>query len=88
MKVQTLVDFLVECTWSDNGTKEASLENPDAQTDPLVTWVLYMDGASNSLGSGSGLILSNLEGVAIEYALRFSFEATNNQASMKPFWSV
>lgn len=34
----------------------------------------------NSHGSGAGLILVSLEGVVIEYALRFGFSASNNEA--------
>lgn len=39
-----------------------------------------MDGASNFQESGASLILTNFEGVVIEYALHFSFRVTNNQA--------
>ena len=39
-----------------------------------------MDGASNAQGSGAGLILTSPEGIDIEYALRFGFHASNNEA--------
>lgn len=39
-----------------------------------------MDGASNANGSGAGLILTNLEGEDIQYALCFGFPSTNNKA--------
>ena len=39
-----------------------------------------MDGASNEQGSRAGLILKSPEGVVAEYALRFSFRTSNNQA--------
>ena len=39
-----------------------------------------MDGATNAQGSGVGLILTSLEGIDIEYALRFRFQASNNEA--------
>lgn len=39
-----------------------------------------MDGASNARGYGAGLILANPDGVAVEYALRFDFKASNNKA--------
>ena len=37
-------------------------------------------GASNAQGSGAGLILTSLDGIDIEYALRFGFRASNNEA--------
>lgn len=78
MKLQTLADFLVKCSWLDNEPGKTSVKHPDIQACPTTTWILHEDGASNSLGSEVGLILTNLERVAAEYALQFSFEATNN----------
>ena len=43
-------------------------------------WKLSVDGATNAQGSGAGLILTSLEGVEVEYALRFWFSASNNEA--------
>lgn len=39
-----------------------------------------MDGASNFKGSEVGLIHINLDRVIMEYALRFNFNTTNNEA--------
>ena len=39
-----------------------------------------MDGAANAQGSGAGLILTSPEGIDVEYALRFGFQASNNEA--------
>ncbi|GJV48072.1 reverse transcriptase domain-containing protein [Tanacetum coccineum] len=39
-----------------------------------------MDGSSCINGSGAGLILTNPEGAEFTYALRFRFDATNNEA--------
>ena len=52
---------------------------PQATTD-LPTWKLSVDGASNAQGSGAGLILTSPEGIDIEYALRFGFHTSNNEA--------
>ena len=53
----------------------------DAQaTTDLPTWKLSVDGASNAQGSGAGLILTSPEGIDIEYALRFRFHTSNNEA--------
>ncbi|GJV73177.1 reverse transcriptase domain-containing protein [Tanacetum coccineum] len=43
-------------------------------------WILFMDGSSCTDGSGAGLILTNPEGMEFTYALRFRFDATNNEA--------
>ena len=42
-------------------------------------WVLSVDGSSNQLGSGAGVILEGPNGVLIEQSLRFAFKASNNQ---------
>jgi len=43
-------------------------------------WVLSVDGSSNQLGSGVGVILEGPNDVLIEQSLRFAFKASNNQA--------
>ena len=39
-----------------------------------------MDGAVNAQGSDAGLILTSPDGIDVEYALRFGFQASNNEA--------
>ena len=43
-------------------------------------WRLSIYGAANSQGSGAGLILTSLNGIDMECALRFRFQASNNEA--------
>ncbi|GKG26452.1 reverse transcriptase domain-containing protein, partial [Tanacetum coccineum] len=43
-------------------------------------WVQFTDGLSCLEGLGVGLILINLEGEEFTYALRFEFDASNNEA--------
>ena len=51
------------------------------QTAPdLPIWRLSVDEAANAQGSGADLILTSPEGIDIEYALRFGFRASNNEA--------
>lgn len=83
MKAQVLADFLVECTWSDDELKEVPIELPTRPPDMESTWILHMDGTSNSEGSGVGLILANSKGVIAEYTLRFLFKVINNQPEYK-----
>ncbi|XP_072062069.1 uncharacterized protein [Arachis hypogaea] len=67
IKSQYLVDFVTEFTGTTSDTR-----NPD--------WVLFVDEASNTQGSGAGILLENEEGIILEHSLRFSFKASNNQA--------
>ena len=73
IKGQVLVDFVMEFT-SAEPAKDAQ-----ATTD-LSTWKLSVDGASNAQGSEAGLILTSPKGIDIEYALKFGFHTSNNEA--------
>ena len=73
IKEQVLVDFVMEFT----SAKPA--KNAQTPTD-LPIWKFSVDGATNAQGSESGLILTSPEGIDIEYALRFGFQASNNEA--------
>ncbi|GAU50709.1 hypothetical protein TSUD_301140 [Trifolium subterraneum] len=48
-------------------------------------WTIFVDGSSNSQGSGAGIILENGDGVLIEVSLGLSFPTTNNQAEYEAF---
>ena len=73
IKRQVLVDFVMEFTSAEPAK--------DTQTTrDLSIWKLSIDGASNAQGSGAGLILTSPEGIDIEYARRFGFRASNNEA--------
>ncbi|GJX60959.1 reverse transcriptase domain-containing protein [Tanacetum coccineum] len=64
--------------------KEDSLDTPmDVEEELSEPWLLFTDGSSCTDDSGAGLILTNPEGVEFTYALRFRFEATNNEAEYK-----
>ena len=73
IKGQVLADFVMEFT------SAVPDENAQTMTD-LPIWKLSVDGASNAQGSGACLILTSPEGIDIEYALRFRFQASNNEA--------
>nr|GEW26253.1 reverse transcriptase domain-containing protein [Tanacetum cinerariifolium] len=49
----------------------------------LEPWILFTDGSSCTNGFGAGLILTNPEGMEFTYALRFRFDATNNEVEYK-----
>ncbi|GKB77694.1 reverse transcriptase domain-containing protein [Tanacetum coccineum] len=72
---QILADFIVE---------RPEEESPDTlmgeEEELPEPWILFTDGSSCTDGSGAGLILTNPEGMEFTYALRFRFDATNNEA--------
>ncbi|CAL2239209.1 unnamed protein product [Prunus armeniaca] len=43
-------------------------------------WILHVDGSANQQGCGTGLVLTTPDGNKIEYALRFNFRTSNNEA--------
>ncbi|GKA85584.1 reverse transcriptase domain-containing protein, partial [Tanacetum coccineum] len=59
-------------------------ESPDTlmgeEEELLEPWILFTDESSCTNGFGAGLILTNPEGMKFTYALRFRFDATNNEA--------
>ena len=73
IKEQVLGDFVMEFTSAE------PVKNAQTVTD-LSIWKLSVDGAANAQGSGAGLILTSPEGIEIEYALRFRFHTSNNEA--------
>ncbi|GKE38119.1 reverse transcriptase domain-containing protein [Tanacetum coccineum] len=75
IKGQILAYFIVE------RPEEDSPDTPIEETEELPEpWILFTDGSSCTDGSGAGLILTNPEGMEFTYALRFRFNATNNEA--------
>ncbi|GJT61084.1 reverse transcriptase domain-containing protein [Tanacetum coccineum] len=75
VKGQILADFIVERP--EDNLEDTLMEDAEELPDP---WTLFTDGSSCADGSGAGLILTNPEGMEFTYALRFRFDATNNEA--------
>ena len=69
---EVLADFVMEFT-SIEPTKIAQLMSD------LPILRLSVDGAANAQGSGAGLVLTSSYGIDVEYALRFGFQASNNE---------
>ncbi|XP_061341625.1 uncharacterized protein LOC133287940 [Gastrolobium bilobum] len=74
IKSQALADFILELTPS----KEKGEENEDL-------WTIYVDGSSNSKGSGAGVIVESPEGESVEHSLHLEFLTSNNQAEYEAF---
>ncbi|KAK3022737.1 hypothetical protein RJ639_045602, partial [Escallonia herrerae] len=62
-----------ECTLPEDPPQLLISKAPDP-------WNLYVDGSSAVASSGVGIILISPEGFVVEYALRFGFQALNNEA--------
>ncbi|GJW25340.1 reverse transcriptase domain-containing protein [Tanacetum coccineum] len=51
--------------------------------DDIERWALFIDKASNSKGSNTGLVLISPSGAEVTYALRLNFISTNNEVEYK-----
>lgn len=76
LKAQALANFIAEMAFTELSVNDAR------------KWIIYVDGASSSTGSGAGIILENKEGTFIEVSLSLSFPTSNNQAEYRPSLSV
>ncbi|GJW98226.1 reverse transcriptase domain-containing protein [Tanacetum coccineum] len=72
---QVLADFIAERP--DEGGPSMEVQTEEAVPEP---WILFTDESSCLEGSGAGLILTSPEGEEFTYALRFEFDASNNEA--------
>nr|GEU45679.1 reverse transcriptase domain-containing protein [Tanacetum cinerariifolium] len=75
VKGQILADFIVERLEEDS--PDTLMEVEEELSEP---WILFIDGSSCTDGSEARLILTNPEGTEFTYALRFRFDATNNES--------
>nr|GEY26984.1 reverse transcriptase domain-containing protein [Tanacetum cinerariifolium] len=75
VKGQILADFIVKRPEEDY--LDTLMEVKEELPKP---WILFTDRSSCIDGFGAGLILTNLEGMEFTYALRFRFDAINNEA--------
>ncbi|GJS48499.1 hypothetical protein Tco_0598620 [Tanacetum coccineum] len=72
---QILADFIVERP--EDNLEDTLMEDEEEHPNP---WTLLTDESSCADGFGAGPILTNPEGMEFTYALRFRFDATNNEA--------
>ncbi|GAA0144057.1 hypothetical protein LIER_35863 [Lithospermum erythrorhizon] len=77
IKAQVLADFLIEYT----ARQPLKVDGPRDPQEPsqIPEWVVYVDGARNSKSVGVGIMIQGPDKLKMEYALSFSFEATNDE---------
>jgi hypothetical protein len=71
LKAQVFADFLAEMTFPVE----------DSHKD----WTIFVDGSSNSKGSGAGIIVEDNKGIIVEISLDLSFPVTNNTVEYEAF---
>jgi ribonuclease HI len=79
IKGQVLAEFLAEFQHDPSNLTLFSPAQTQFNSDE-VEWKLFVDGASNSKGSGAGIALISPEGLVLEQAVRLKFSASNNEA--------
>ncbi|XP_021863562.2 uncharacterized protein [Spinacia oleracea] len=67
IKAQALSDFIVEASYHEEELDEGK-------------WEVAVDGSVTRSGSGAGVITTAPDGNTFEYAIKFSFQASNNEA--------
>ena len=72
MKGQVLADFIAEFTPKNDGKVICSAE--------IRPWRVFVDGASNAMGAGAGIVIITPEGIRLEHSFRLGFKASNNEA--------
>nr|GFA25069.1 reverse transcriptase domain-containing protein [Tanacetum cinerariifolium] len=75
VKRQIMADFIVERPEDDH--QDTLMDDKEELLDQ---WILFTDGSSCIDSSGASLIITNPKGMEFTYALRFMFNATNNEA--------
>uniref|UniRef100_A0A2N9GNE9 Uncharacterized protein n=1 Tax=Fagus sylvatica TaxID=28930 RepID=A0A2N9GNE9_FAGSY len=79
IKGQVLAEFLAEFQYDPSNPSLLTPAQTQFDSDG-AKWKLFVDGASNSKGSGAGIVLISPEGLVLEQAVRLKFSASNNEA--------
>ncbi|KAL0462841.1 UNVERIFIED_CONTAM: hypothetical protein Slati_0171700 [Sesamum latifolium] len=69
IKAQALADFVSEM---------AGISLEDSPKDEK--WLLHIDGSFTIQGSGAGKVITSPQGEDLEFAIKFDFKASNNEA--------
>ena len=72
MKGQVLADFIAEFIPKNDGKVICNAE--------IRPWKVFVDGASNAMGDGAGIVIITPKGIRLEHSFRLGFKASNNEA--------
>lgn len=82
-----MVDFIAKYTCKSGGESKAQEEEPRGEEVGQATWVVYVDGSSTSHAAKEGAVLVTPKGNEFEYAIKFGFKATNNEAEYEAMFA-
>ena len=77
VKGQVLADFIAEFTPKNDGKIICNAESR--------SWKVFVDGTSNAMGAGAGIVIITPEGIRLEHSFRLGFKASNNEAEYEAF---
>ena len=80
IKGQMLADFVVEFTPTPKQTNISKTTFQENSPEDSGWWKIYVDGASNAKGSGTGVVIITPDETVIEQSIRLDFKAPNNKA--------
>ena len=72
VKGQVLADFFAKFSPRGEGELVCYMESHP--------WRVFVDGASNTMGAGAGIVIITPEGIWLEHSFRLGFRASNNEA--------
>uniref|UniRef100_A0A2N9IC67 Uncharacterized protein n=1 Tax=Fagus sylvatica TaxID=28930 RepID=A0A2N9IC67_FAGSY len=75
-----LADFVAEFAPTSEPNNLGESTPQEDSPDRLGWWKVYVDGASNSKGSGTGVVIITPDETVIEQSIRLNFKASNNEA--------
>ena len=77
-----MAEFVLEFIALDSAPREAlnEDENNDSPEWESSAWIMFVDGASNKIGFGAGVVLQNPVRERITRAFKYDFAVTNNEA--------
>ena len=71
MKSQVLADFIAEFSLRGGREMICLVE--------VISWTIFVDGASSALGAGARIIVITPKGIKLEHSFRLGFKASNNK---------
>jgi hypothetical protein len=80
IKGQILADFVAEFTPNSEQKDLSEITFQENSPEDSGWWKIYVDGASNAKGSGTGVVIITPDETVIEQSIRLDFKVSNNEA--------